>query len=220
MKRLIALLMVLVMVFSLAACGSDESEDPANNEANVSDTQEPGSEDNDENEEADKDAEENADKDQKEDVKQEADKNESTKDEGQQDQGSTSATVAQTLSAEFKSIAGGSSAQAIADKLLQNPVILFQGGTAPVTPGLLTGFGNAEITGFSEGVMFAPGIGTIPFIGYIFVLEEGTDASEFVSTLKSNADPRWNICTSAEETVVSAVGNKVFFVMSPKSFEQ
>lgn len=218
MKRLITLLMVLVMVFSLAACGSEEAEDPANNEANVSDTQDPGA---DEGNDANEDAEEDADKDQKEEdkVQKPENKDEGTKDEGQQDQGSTSASVAQTLSAEFKSIAGGSSAQAIADKMLQNPVIQFQGGTVPVTPGLLTGFGNAEITGFSEGVMFAPGIGTIPFIGYIFVVDEGTDVSAFMGTLKSNADPRWNICTQADETVVSNVGNKVFFVMSPKSFE-
>jgi len=37
--------------------------------------------------------------------------------------------------------------------------------------------------------------------------------------LKDNANPRWNICTEAEETVVGSVDNKVFFVMCPKSFE-
>jgi hypothetical protein len=40
-----------------------------------------------------------------------------------------------------------------------------------------------------------------------------------MQTLKDNADPRWNICVEAEETVCEQVGNKVFFVMCPKSLE-
>ena len=68
--------------------------------------------------------------------------------------------------------------------------------------------------------MFAPMIGTIPFVGYIFVLEEGTDVDGFKSTLETNADPRWNICTEADETIVDSVGNTVFFLMSPNTFEE
>lgn len=209
--------MVLAMVFSFAACSGGNDEGSVENDANVSDTKDPAVE---EEENTEENIDEEADKNQaEEDTKKEEVKNEEPKDEGQKDQSSTSATVGQTLLADFKAIAGGSSAQGIADKLLQNDVIQFSGASMAVQPGLLTGFGNAEITGFSEGVMFAPGIGTIPFIGYIFVVEDGTDVSAFMSTLKSNADPRWNICTTAEETVVSNVGNKVFFLMCPKSFE-
>lgn len=111
-------------------------------------------------------------------------------------------------------------AQELADKLLTNEHLGFAGTTMPVEPGLLMGFDNAEITGFSEGVMFAPMIGTIPFLGYVFVLEDGADTAAFVKTLEENANPRWNICTEAEETVTGSVGNKVFFVMCPTSMEE
>ena len=100
-------------------------------------------------------------------------------------------------------------AEELAKALLENPVIEFTGDALPVEPGLLTGFGN------TEGAMFAPMIGTIPFVGYVIVLEEGADAETFVQTLKDNADPRWNICTEADETIAEHVGNTVFFVMCP-----
>ena len=106
-------------------------------------------------------------------------------------------------------------AEALAKALMENPVIQFTGDALPVEPGLLTGFGNTEITGFAQGAMFAPMIGTIPFVGYIFVLDADADAEAFVQTLKDNADPRWNICTEADETIAEHVGNTVFFVMCP-----
>lgn len=112
------------------------------------------------------------------------------------------------------------SAQEMADALLTNSVIQFSGVTMPVENGLLTGFGNAEITGFSEGVTFAPMIGTIAFVGYVFKLDEGTDAESFKQTLADNADPRWNICTEADETVIESSGNTVFFLMCPSQFEE
>ena len=112
------------------------------------------------------------------------------------------------------------SAQSLADSLLTNSVIPFGGASMPVEPGYLSGFDNAEIKGFKEGYMFAPMIGSIPFIGYIFTLDAGTDASAFVSTLKANANKRWNICTEADEIVTGSVGNKVFFVMCPTAFEE
>jgi len=132
-------------------------------------------------------------------------------------------TVAGILYKDFKDMLAADSslsAQAIADELLKNEIIAFSGATMPVEPGYLTGFGAAEITGFSEGVMFAPMIGSIPFIGYVFTLADGTDAAAFEQLLSDNADLRWNICTEAEEKVVGSVGNKVFFVMSPMEFEE
>lgn len=111
-------------------------------------------------------------------------------------------------------------AQELADGILTNELIQFAGMAMPVEPGFLTGFGNEEITGFDEGVMFAPMIGSIPFVGYVFVLEDEAGVEGFVTTLTDNADPRWNICVEAEETVVGSVANKVFFVMCPKTLEQ
>lgn len=135
--------------------------------------------------------------------------------------GSTEAkpeTVGQYLAVDFKENAEGT-AQEIADRMLANEVIAFEGASMPVEPGLLMGFDNAEITGFEEGVMFGPMIGTIPFVGYVFTLEEGTDVDAFQQTLKDNANLRWNICNEAEEITVEAEGDTVLFLMSPKSFE-
>ena len=108
----------------------------------------------------------------------------------------------------------------MAETLVSNSVIAFSGGAVAVEPGYLTGFDDTEIKGFKEGAMFAPMIGTPPFVGYVFTLEDGADVSAFISTLKSAANLRWNICTSADEMVTGSVGNKVFFVMSPISFDE
>lgn len=110
-------------------------------------------------------------------------------------------------------------AQEMADSILSHEIIQFDGATMPVEEGLLTGFGNAEIIGFKEGIMFAPMIGSIPFVGYVFTLEEGADVSSFITLLEENADPRWNICTEAEETIVESADSMVFFLMCPSQFE-
>ena len=130
-------------------------------------------------------------------------------------------SVAQTLAAEFKTLAATETdAQKIADALAASSAVSAIGAaTMTVEPGFLTGFDNAEITGFDTGVMFAPMIGTIPFVGYVFDLADGTDADAFVKTLEENANLRWNICTMADEMVAVAEGNIVMFVMAPMSFE-
>ena len=128
--------------------------------------------------------------------------------------------MGQTLLAVFKKNAGSMGTQELAEKLITNEAILFMGGAMPVEPGLLSGFDNAEITGFKEGSMFAPMMGSIAFVGYVFELEDGTDVEAFKQTLKSNANPRWQICVMAEETIVESAGNKVFFLMCPTSLEQ
>lgn len=131
-------------------------------------------------------------------------------------------TIGALLAQEFHAIKAENpeiTAQEMADKILTNPMIQFSGASMEVAEGLLTGFGNAEITGFNSGVMFAPMIGTIPFVGYVFTLDEGADVDAFMQVLSDNADPRWNICTEAEETVIESADSMVFFVMCPAQFE-
>ena len=108
--------------------------------------------------------------------------------------------------------AGNTDPWTIADALLANEVIEFSGATVSVEPGYLAGF-SSEIHDFQQGVMFAPMIGSIPFVGYVFVVDG--DAAAFEQNLLDNADPRWNICVTAEETVSANVDNLVFFVMCP-----
>lgn len=129
-------------------------------------------------------------------------------------------TVANTLMSDFKSIAKSQNAESIANQVIANKIIPFMPAVMPVEEGLLNGFGDAEITGFKEGAMFGPMIGSIPFIGYVFELKDETDVNQFISTLKSNANLRWNICTEADEMAVCSVDKKVFFVMCPKYFEE
>lgn len=131
-------------------------------------------------------------------------------------------SVAHTLLADFHTLAeenADMSAQEIAASIISNEIILFAADTVPVEEGLLTGFGNTEITGFEDGAMFGPIIGSIPFVGYIFEASDEAAADELSALLEENANPRWNVCTEAEETVVETDGNKVFFVMSPISLE-
>ncbi len=132
---------------------------------------------------------------------------------------STGKTVGDTLAAVWRANTD-KSAEEIANAVMAHSSIQFMGGVVPVEEGFLTGFDNTEIRGFSSGVMFAPAIGTIPFVGYVFELADGTNADAFVKTLKDSANPRWNICTEAEQTIVEKSGNKVFFLMCPKSFEE
>lgn len=128
-------------------------------------------------------------------------------------------TVGEILLADFKADSTGT-AQEIADRLISNEIIEFMGGAMPVEEGLLSGFDNTEIKGFKEGVMFAPMMSSIAFVGYIFELADDADVETFKTTLKDNANLRWNICVEAEELIVENEGNKVFFIMCPKSFEQ
>ena len=132
----------------------------------------------------------------------------------------TPKTAGNTLLADFKSKASSySNALALAEAVSQNSIIPFAAAAMAVEEGYLAGF-DEEIKGFKEGAMFGPVIGSIPFVGYVFILEDGADASAFISTLKKNANLRWNICVEAEEMVSGSVGNKVFFVMTNKSFDE
>jgi hypothetical protein len=130
----------------------------------------------------------------------------------------TEGTVGEILLSVFKN-KNTEDAQAIVDFIQENH-LPFMGANMEVEPGLLSGFDNYEVTGFEKGIMFGPAMGTIPFVGYIFELADGADVEAFKTGLKDNANLRWNICTEAEELTVDNVGNKVFFLMSPKAFEE
>ena len=132
---------------------------------------------------------------------------------------SSDATVGETLLADFKADTNGTTEE-IANRLLSNKIIEFMGTAMPIEEGLLSGFDNAEIKGFKEGTMFAPMMSSIAFVGYIFELAEDADVDAFKTTLNDSANLRWNICVEAEELIVENEGNKVFFLMCPKSFEQ
>lgn len=231
MKKIISVFLSLILVFSLAACsGNNDEIIKSDSDIAMSDADKETSAQSDISQEIEK--EEIPQKENQENTQQKPNQNNQTTPETKpqenkpqenkpQQEEQTPKTVGYTLLSDFKSkAASSSSALSLAKSIASNPVIKVSADAMSVEPGYLTGFDNAEIKGFKDGAMFAPMIGTIPFIGYVFILEDGTDATSFISTLKSSANLRWNICTSADEMVSGSVGNKVFFVMSPLSFDQ
>ena len=132
----------------------------------------------------------------------------------------SSSSVGNVLLKDFKAkAASATSMQELAQSLIENPIIQFMGGAMEIEEGYLSGFDNVEIKGFKSGAMFAPMIGSIPFVGYVFELENEAAVPNFIKTLEDNANLRWNICVTADEMVSGSVGNKVFFVMAPVSFD-
>jgi len=219
MKKILALILAMVMVFGITACGKTEptdgeigttpkTEDVLQEDENVSEEIQAEDEKADEKEET---------QDKKPAVEEKpAEKPTQTPVEKPAE---TPKTVGNNLLSVFKANSSGS-AYSVAEKIIEKGNLPFAAGAMEVEPGLLSGFDNAEITGFKSGATFGPMIGSIAFIGYVFELEDGVSASDFIKNLKSSANLRWNICVEAEEMVAGSSGNKVFFVMCPKAFEE
>ena len=212
MKKLLALLLAIIMVVGVTACGKTETE--INEDTTQTEQEEIAPSENEEVEEQPKEqGEEN-----KKPAEKPAEKPSEEKPAEKPQE--TAKTVGNKLLAEFKSKANSGSALSIAESLANGGSLPFMAGAMEVEPGLLSGFDNAEITGFKSGAVFQPMIGSIAFIGYVFELEDGVSAKDFIANLKSSANLRWNICVEAEEMVAGSSGNKVFFVMCPKQFEE
>lgn len=192
MKKILALVLATTMVFSIIACGNKDVAETT--ESNVVSTETATTET----------------------VTTESVTTESASTEG------ATGTIGEAALEAFKAFAEANpdaTAEEVANAIVPALEDYFGPVVMPVEEGLLNGFDNAEIKGFEEGVIFAPMIGTIPFVGYVFTLAEDADAEAFMEGLEAAANPRWNICTEADEMFAEVVGNKVFFVMSPSSFE-
>lgn len=195
MKKLIAFLLAAMMLLSLAACGNTNNGSQSGTNAESSSS-----------------------------VSGEVSSNvsgESSNTEGENN-GTTEGTLGETLKQAFlDAIAANPEATTaeLAETVVGNPAIQFGPVTMDMEPGFLPGF-NVDITGFETCTTFAPMIGSIPFVGYVFSLAEDADVEAFKQTLLDNCNPEWNICTAAEETVVESVDNTVFFLMCPASMEE
>ena len=130
-------------------------------------------------------------------------------------------TLGTKLSGIFKAnAADAESAEALANKIVEEAALPFGPMVMPMEEGYLAGFDNFEVHGFTECAAFAPMIGSIPFVGYVFELPEDADVEAFKKDLSDNANLRWNICVTADEMVVENEGNTLFFVMCPASDEE
>ena len=193
MKKILATILAATMVISMAACGGRNNESTENTESQVVSTETTGTET----------------------VETETTTTET--------EGAAEGTAGEILFNAFKEMMEAkpeTTAQEAADALITNEIIQFMGGAMPVEPGLLMGFDNAEIKGFEEGVVFMPMMGSIPFIGYVFDMPADADLEAFMTTLKESANMRWQVCVEAEEMVVEAIGDKVFFLMCKKNLAE
>ena len=127
-------------------------------------------------------------------------------------------TVATKLVKLFESeIKKDKNIESVAKKISESDIIVPQTQTFNVEDGdYLSGFAT-EIKGYKKVVGITPMISTIPFIAYVFEVDK---PKEFVKTLEENAQLNWNICVEADEMKTTIVDNYVFFIMSPKNFEE
>lgn len=91
---------------------------------------------------------------------------------------------------------------------------------AAVEPGWLAGL--EEFTDFADGAQFAPMIGSIPFVGYVFMLDADVNADDVVETIKAQANLAWNVCTEADvllQTTYKDRGrNALLVIMAPETY--
>ena len=88
---------------------------------------------------------------------------------------------------------------------------------APVEPNMyLQGLEAESFGGFVSGQVIIPMMMGQAFIVYVFDLADASEAPAFVESLKNNANPGWNICTTAETVTVGAVENVAFIAMCQK----
>lgn len=199
MKKLVIAALTLTLVFSLTACGGNKENDTPSEPTNVE-----SSADTESTDAADTETE-----------------NSDIATDSESDVSAETAGVIM-LNAFKELMADGTdyTSLEIAEKLVANPIIQFMGGAMPVEPGLLSGFDNYEVTGFEEGAMFGPMMGSIPFVGYVFKLPADADVDAFMTGLKDNANMRWQICVEAEELIAEADGSTVFFLMTKKNLNE
>ena len=127
-------------------------------------------------------------------------------------------SVAKVLTQQFKEeIKNEKDIEKVASSIAENKVLEIATDVAVLgADDYISGF-QTEIKNFNHAVVIRPIIGSIPFVAYIFEVE---NANEFAEELKSSAALRRNICTDADEMHAVVSGDYVFFVMSPKNFEQ
>lgn len=200
MKKLVISLLFAMMAFSLVACGSKEKDQTTKPNTNVTKP-------------ADKDEKpSNNDSTPAEKPDNNAKPDEGNKPDEDEDKELSNKTLGGKLALEFKKqIKDSTDISAIAKALAAEDFSTYSCDVLDASEGFLTGF-KEEIKGFKKGVTFRPMIGSIPFVGYIF---ETDDAEALKATLLDKADPRWNICTEAAETICVTSGNYVFFTMCP-----
>lgn len=113
-----------------------------------------------------------------------------------------------------------SSAESIANHICGIDGFPLELSAVPVESGYLAGLD--EFTQFADGAAFAPMIGSIPFMGYVFMLDADVNAGDVVDAIKAQANLAWNVCTEADVLLTStyqdAERNAVLVIMAPETY--
>lgn len=194
MKKILAAILISIMALGLIGCGKKEQTNGENETQKNEQTTETVTE---------ADTNTDAEDEEKED-------NENNGDDSDKDL--KGEELAEKLASIFEEeIAKGTDIETIANSMVSIPQ--FMCGVMEVEEGFLSGF-SEDVKGFKKGYSVGPMIGTIAFATYIF---ETDDANALQETLKSLANPRWNICTEATEPLIKVHENTVFVTMCPVS---
>ena len=126
-------------------------------------------------------------------------------------------TIAGKLAKQFyDEIKDNKDLEKIANKLSENEIIEFSVGVEELNEDSYFAGITTEVKGFKKAYAIRPMIGTIPFVAYMFEVD---DAEAFEANLKENVDLRWNICTEADTVESVVFENYVFIVLSPNGSE-
>ena len=196
MKKILAAILISIMALGLIGCGKKEQtkveDETQKNEQTTEAVTEADTKEDEATEAEDEEKEDNENNDSGKDLRGEE--------------------LANKLASIFEEeIAKGTDIETIANSMVSIPQ--FMCGVTEVEEGFLSGF-SEDVKGFKKGYSVGPMIGTIAFATYIF---ETDDASALEETLKSLANPRWNICTQATEPLIKVHENTVFVTMCPVS---
>ena len=214
MKKIIAFILALTLVFSMAACASKPAEDTTENET-ITDTENAPETETDGETDAETDADAETDTDAEEPVDTDVDADQpATPEEPVSDgdaAGNTTGDTATELSAEeqevldtVQQLVAGAADEIMCDNIIissdQYPYYLF------------IDYIEGSIAASSSAM-----IGSIPHSVVLLKLPEDADVAAVAAEIEENMDPRKWICVEAEATMVKTSGQYVLMVMSSQA---
>lgn len=132
-------------------------------------------------------------------------------------------TIGQILCEEFERIYMEEPETNIMDAMEEirtNEEIVFMTEITTVDNTNIYGFSKDCEISFVEALWLKPTMVTIPFVAYVFVLDDDADAEVFKNNLIKCVDLKWNDTIEADEFSITNNGNYVFCVISAYYFEK
>lgn len=211
MKKLLALILALAMVASLAACAGNSDKDAQKDDVNAGVENETGNENENENPDENENQNEDENLNGDENVDEGESDPEATPDEGGETGGETAGNV-----------------DAMGNEVNAELSELFVSINANITdmPGVWDIGLNAENFEMYAFVPWQDGyeavcseamIGSIAHSAVLVKVPEGTDAEALAAEMQENADPRKWICVEAESVQTAVNGDLVLLVMSSQA---